>query len=251
MSLRSDCLLAVTGIFPTVITPRQHVASLAIEQAWQKRLTRWINGEQQPFTYVPPKDLEVIWNQLALEPDQIQVSAWLEGVGHEVPEEQADFYTGLRHARSYLVDAWPKFHLMTQAGPKILPLSHDDAHEVWSLIQVLDDPDRMLEEMEARTLTPTQAVAFSEVYPDLYAYANEVLATAISTRLAKDPMWAPGWEWEAVLRTFRGQAPEALPPPPPPAPKPDGDFKIDANREQTQADVSAAPKGPNQRTSGK
>lgn len=246
MSLRSDCLLAVTGCFPKEITPRDHLASQAIPDAWSKRLTRWIkNGEQTPFKYTPPKDLDKLFSQLAVPPNEIDVAGWIEGLGIEDAELQADYFMGLMRARSHVVAIWPKFSVETSAGPQILPLSYDDQHEVWAVIQVLDDPDRLLDEVEARTLTPSQALAFRTCYPDLYALADQALAAAMAEMRAKAKglQWDPGWEREAVINTLRGKPPEVpLAPPPPPAP-PKVEVDVNSEREQTQAEVSSAPKG--------
>jgi len=241
-SIECDALLAVTGIFPRDITPRDHAASQAIVTKWEQRLRRWVSAEAKPFKYVPPKNLEALWLRLATPPSEPEVQAWVEGMALD-PILVADYFLGLTAARDYLVAAWPKYTYDTLAGPKILPLSPDDTEEVWSQILVLDDPERILDEMDSRTLTAAQVAAFKTAYPELYAFANQILDDEIASQLARNPDWAPGWEWEAMLRTLRGAPPEDAPPPTPPPPPPPKPFKIDPEREETQAQVSAKPKG--------
>jgi len=242
MSLRSDALLAVTGLFPKAISPKEHIASHGVAETFTQRLRSWVTAGQKPFKYVAPPDLDKIWTALATPPSRLEVANWIEGIGVEDPELQADFWAGLTRARQHVIDAWPKFHIDGPAGPQILPLSYDDAHEVWSILQVLDDAERILDEMDAWTLTPSQALAFRTGFPDLYAHASSVLGRAMAEQRAKNIDWALSWEAEAVFNTLHGDPPEDMPPPPPP-PQPEArPIKLNLEREQTQGQVSSQPK---------
>jgi hypothetical protein len=244
MSLQSDALLAATGIFPKDITPKEHAASEGVVATWTKRLTSWVKSEDQgEFVFVPPKkDLDKVFETLAKDLDAEEVGAWFDGLGAENVDLQIDYVSSLGRAREYIIEAWPKYSLEGPTGPKVLPLSHDDAAEVWSLLQIVDDPDRLLDEMGAWTLTMSQAAAFTECYPDLYKHANKVITMAMTEKSAKDPAWDLGLQREAILRTFRGLAPETpqAPAVPPPAPAPS--FTPDAEREKTQGDITASPR---------
>lgn len=243
MSLQSDALLVITGLFPTAITPKEHAASQGVPDTWAKRLRSWARDEEQkPFKYVEQKDVDKLFDKLAKPPVELEVEGWFQGVGDDVPELQGEFFASLTSSRAYLVNAWPSFNLDSASGPKTLPLSYDDAAEMWSLIQILDDPDRVLDEMDSRTLTPSQALAFRENFPDLYGHANEVIDAALIDKRAKNDDFDLGWERESVLNTFRGKPPEEPIKAPPPPPAPVQKLKIDPERTETQADVSAAPK---------
>ena len=248
MSLPSDCLLATTGIFPAGITPQDHERAAAIPPKWEKRLHAWVKAdEQKAFVYVPPKaDLEKLFVKLATPPNQLELQETIEGLGVADIEMVADYAgpaSGLTRARDYIVNAWPKFTIPGPTGPKILPLSDDDAAEMWSLIQVLDDPSRLLDEIDAFTLTASQAEAFRTCYPDLYAFADQAIRGEMITQQARHPEFAFTWERESVLNTLRGLPPEEPLVQPPPPPKPKADFEVDPEREETQAEVSGAPKG--------
>jgi hypothetical protein len=244
MSLPADSLLAITGIFPDAITAREHQASQALPAILGKRARAWVkNEEQADFVYIEPKkDIEKVFAQLAIEPSEPQVSAWIEGLDVEDPELQADYFMALMKAREHLVNSWPKYSLTGPAGSKVLPLSFDDAAEMWSLIHVMDDVERIFDEMDSRTLTPTQALAFRECYPDLYQICTDAIEAELVERRAKDEEFDLGWEREALLNTLRGAPPEqvTMPPPKPPAPEPN--LKLDPKRERTQEEVSSAPK---------
>lgn len=244
MSLRSDSLLAVTGLFPKDITAKEHAAAATVPDTWTRRLTQWVKAEEQaPFVYVPPKaDMDKVFEQLAIPPAELEVAGWLEGLGVDDIELQADYFTALMRAREHVTGAWPKHSIDGPTGPRLLPLSQDDAEEVWGLIKVLDDPERLLEEMRCWTLTTSQALAFRTCYPDLYAHANQAIDTAIIDKRAKDDDFTLGVERESVLNVFRGMPPEEAPLPPPAPPAPPGKFQIDPEKDRTQAEVSGAPK---------
>lgn len=247
MSLRSDCLLAVTGIFPDEITPKEHGAAMDVLPRWERKLRAWVIGDQGAFEYKEPPDLEKLFMLLAVPIPQATLDDWVHGLGAGDAELVVDYALpgkGVQRARDYVVNAWPKFSIAGPAGPEILPLSTDDAHEMWSLIQVLDDPDRVLEEMESLTLTDSQALAFLTCYPDLHGWALGILQDELSNRRAKGKGFDLGSEKEAMLETLKGLPPEPPMPQPAPPPVPDKEFEIDAEREETQAEVSSAPKRP-------
>lgn len=245
MSIASDNLLAVTGIFPGEITPREHSASTAVQERWTRRLTHWVRTpEAKPFKFAEPKkNLDAVFLVLAKPISEQDVAGYLDGIGvDDSLELGAEYYAAMVRARDYVVNAWPKFSLEGPAGLRILPLSHDDKAEVWSIIQVLDDPDRVLDEMDSQTLTDTQALAFRECYPDLYALADTIITSEIIERRAKNEDWELGVAREAMLNTLRGLPPEERFTPPPPPPAPGGKFKLDPERTKTQIDISSAPK---------
>lgn len=242
MSLASDALLATTGLLPKAVTPKEISASAAVLDTWTRRMRQFVRkDEQAAFEYRPPVDLEKLFSKLVAPLDEIDVAPWLASFGDDLVAG-AEYVESLRRARKYLVDAWPAVHYETQAGQKILPLSPDDEHEVWSLFQVLDDPDRLIAEMEQQTLTVTQAAAFRDCYPDLYQFADQALNDAMAELVAKDMDWAPSLEKEAVIRVFRGLPPEEEMVPPPPPPQPQAELKIEVDRDKTQAEVSSEPR---------
>jgi hypothetical protein len=242
VSLETDCILAVCGILSPVITPRTLAASQVIPHAWEKRLRRWVTAELKDFRYHAPPDMERVWMKLATPLNQAELEPLVAGLGLD-PIAVADLWLDLTAARDYVTGVWPKFTVDTLAGPKILPLSADDTEEIGAVLGVLEDPERLLEEMEAHTLTASQVTGFKAAFPDLYDFANKAVDAEITERQAKNMEWSPGWEKEATLRVLRGSPPEDPVKPAPAPPAPPKQFKVDAERDKTQGQVSAAPKG--------
>lgn len=244
MSLESDALLGATGLFPKGIGDKEHLAALALPDKVAKRLRAWVlRDEPVPMAFhPPPEDMDALFDKLAASPSESEVDGWLAALGVD-GTLGTDYFVGLTRARQLVVDAWPKFYTTGPAGPRVLPLSPDDIGDVWALVQVLEDPLRLVDEMGALTLEPAQARVFREAYPDLYQAADDAIKDAEAERLAKQPGWEYGWERASVLNILRGVAPEEIrPPPPAPAPAP-AKLKLDPERDRTQAEVSSAPKG--------
>lgn len=237
-------MLATVGLLPDEILPKHLLAADTLPETFTKKLAAWVKTEEQgEFVYVPPpKDLEKLYRQLKREFTTTEVAAWFEVLGIEDHELITGFFEGITRAREYVAGVFPAFHIETPAGPQLLPPSHDEAEEVASIFNVLDEPTRILDEFSARTLTPDQALAFRECYPDLYAHANQAIDLALTERRAKDPSFLLGWEAEAVLNVFRGAPPENIPAPPPPPQQPPAKLDLDPDRDRTQAEVSSAPK---------
>ncbi len=244
MSLRSDCVLSIVGLFPDEIGPKQLTAADGVPGTFTKRIKAWVkDGAQGEFVYVaPPADLEALFRRLTVAPNETELAGWLDGIGVDDHETMTGFFAGLTQAREYVVNAWPKFSIDGPAGPTILPLAPDDAEEVASVFGVLDEPTRLLDEVDSWTLTVEQAAAFRACFPDLAGHLDETIDLALAELRAKRPDFELGAEREAVLRTIRGLPPEE--PFVPVAPPPDAPqkFKIDPERDRTQAEVSSAPK---------
>jgi hypothetical protein len=253
MSLVSDCLRAVAGIFPKKVDASDLQKGAKLPQTFERRLKAWIAADEiKPFVYVePPKDMEELFTRLVGRPGQLETEAWFHGIGVDDPDLPADFLSGTVAARVYLVGdlmtgetgIWPTLSLDTAAGPEPLPLAADDAGDMAAVYRILDDPASLLDEMEQYTLEPAQATAFRENFPDLYNFVGTTLQQAIAGKRAKDTKWLPSWQQEGVLRVLKGMPPEEqFTAPPPPAP---GNPKLDLNAEKmaTQGQLAEQPVG--------
>jgi hypothetical protein len=209
MSLGSDLLLAVSGVFPTeAITVEDARAAEGALITWANRLRRWVGqDDQEPFTLPKDRDPDKTLEKLA----RVMTSAETAVITADLTDVdlEADYLTSLLAARRYLVDAWPSAVIETAAGQRPLPLSQDELDEILSLVAVVDDPDRVIDEVEMLTLTPSQAEAFRLNYPALSATLLGVLRVALTDRGARNKEWEPPPEREDVIRTLAGLSPEA------------------------------------------
>lgn len=237
--------MATVGILPPVITPKHLIASQAVVETFRRRLMRWVRTDKPAeFAYREPPDLEKLFKKVVEPPSQIEVAQWIDLFGVEDIELNADFPSDINRAREHVVGVYPKLTIDTAAGPQILPLTQDDADEVCSVFTVVDDPEKLLDEMDSWTLTDSQAAAFRTCYPELYAAANDAIRDALTAERAKDDEFGLPWEQESVLNTLRGLPPEIIPVPPPAPPPERPKVKIDSDAEKTQGQASAAPKLP-------
>lgn len=206
MSLDAELLLAVTGVFPRrAITIEDARAAEGAFMTWGGRLRRWVgNDEQAPFELPKDRDLTKTLDQLAHKLTPQEMAAVTENLTDAGME--ADYQLALLGARKYLLDRWPATNVDTAAGPRPMPLPQDEADEVLSLVAVVDDPDRVIDEVEMQSLTPSQAEAFRAVYP---ALSQALLAGLRVAIIQKGPKWAPSPDREDVFRTLAGLEPEA------------------------------------------
>lgn len=243
MSLESDNLLAMTGLFPREITPHHVAAAESVPGTFERRIRHFLGAEQQPFEYKPgPEKIERLLDKLVAPLKAGEVDAWFAAIGTDNPELLADFTKSLTRARAYLAAVWPRVNVDLGPGPELLPLAADDAAEVASLYHVLDEPTFLLDQMDSWTLTPTQALAFRTVYPDLYDSAAKALETALRDRTARHKAWRPTWQQLAVIRTLKGMPPEDLPVPPPPPAEAKPKDAIDAEGAKTSGQIVDEPR---------
>jgi hypothetical protein len=252
MSLLSDCLRAVTGMFPRGLDAADIQKAHELPALFERRLKAWLTAPQEPFLYhPPPKDMEELFTRLTAKPTSLESEAWMQVIGTDDPDTSVGFFEGIVRSRVYLVGdlltqqpgIWPTLSISTPAGPEPLPLSADDAGDMAAVYAVLNDPRRLLDEMDQGTLEPAQATAFRELFPDLYDHVGKTLQAAIAEQRAKHPSWGVSWQKDGILRVLKGMPPEeqftAPPPPPPPNPK----LELHAERDATQGDLAQTPVG--------
>ncbi|HZN64732.1 MAG TPA: hypothetical protein VFB66_05485 [Tepidisphaeraceae bacterium] len=250
MSLESDCLLALTGLFPTQVELRDIEAARTLPETFAKRTRSWVTAKQGAFTYYKTPDTDKLFRDLA-PPTQPEIAEWLR-ILVDFPEAN-EWIAGLQNARDYMRRLWPKNTFDTPAGPRTFPLSVDDAADMHSVFAVLDEPTRVLDELGSYTLTTQQALAFSECYPDLYQFTLASITEACGRKLAKDlpgatrerrMPWFPDGDKDLVMRVLELLPPEPLPQfaPPPPAKPADGNPVEQAvEGTATQGDLSGKP----------
>ncbi|HEU4369638.1 MAG TPA: hypothetical protein VFV05_15570 [Methylomirabilota bacterium] len=246
MSIRSDSLLSVSGVLPAKLAPKHVLASTKVPDAFAARLAKWTTLPQQPFKAIPPlKDMDRLFDKLAAELDQDEVAVWLEAIGPDDPELSGEYLDGISRARDYLVAKWPRVVIDDGMGPEVLPPAFDDELTWTSIYAVLDDSERLLDELEAWTLTPEQALAFRVVFPSLHGHVIESLKAAAAALRAKGQYL--GWERLGQLRILQGLEPEAQPLPPPPAPPAPARAKWDPAAEATHGQITEKPRDPEAR----
>lgn len=247
--LSTDCLLGVVGLIPDVITQRQHIAAAVLPDTFSARARAWwkLNDYEKFKVVNAPKNLDDLFDKIALEPSQQELAAWLEASNDDDDDAITSFHLSLIEARKYLVKKWPRIQIETFGGTRLMPLAVDDAAEVASLWAVLNEPTRILDEMDSASITPSQATAFRTVYPKLYDYYRNELAMGAAEQTAKDPQWMPDESQEILLGILTGQpsgtlnyeatAGEAK------APVPEKD--LGASDAETQLDKSSKPRSAN------
>lgn len=209
MSLRAEMLLAETGVLRTVpVTRDDAIAGEAGLIQMQRRIASWCREQDpapRPFKACRERDAEKTHRRLAEQPtEQEHAEMTAEFVD---PVLAIEWWEAREAARMYLVNARPKFALESATGEEVLPLSQDDAEEWLSLVDIVEDPMRVVEELEMFSLTPTQANAFKECFPQLFSICHAFALDTCTDMEAKKRRIT--WERDSVLRVFLGIAPTA------------------------------------------
>lgn len=242
--LFADCLLAVVGLLPEKITARERQAAELLPAKFADHARAWWKKDRKPYKEIkPPRDLDALLDAVSVKPTSAQLAAWLKRAGDDTEAIEA-MHVGLGKARAYLVQQWPRIPFQTFAGTQMLPLSIDDTAEVISLWAVMNSPERILDEMDAYTLTDTQALAFRTVFPALFAHYTAELRIGSAKMLVADPEWSPDESQDIVCGVLTGKPPGVIPADAAAAPgaqtTPAKDLGASAAR--TQADASSQPK---------
>lgn len=219
MSLIAECLAWETGAWPSKGAPGSvHLrAASGVAARIGPRVARWARAtEPKPFKFRAPPEQQKLDDKIVSTIDADQMTAIVEMLD---PELAAEYVAVLEAASQAAQAAWPRYDVPGLI-PEAAPLSADDYSEAWSIIQVMESPDRILEELESWTITPSQIAAFRLVFPEISAVIDDALGTALVDMVAKKHRMV--WQVEEVLRSWKQAPPEtpiaAEPPSPPAAP---------------------------------
>lgn len=243
--LTTECLLGTVGLTPKEITPRQHTAAATLPDTFRDRALAWWNRrDRKRYKDIREIDLDKLFDKIAAPPTQGELEDWLSVAGDD-DEVIQDLHLSLSAAREYLKEKWPRIQIRTFAGTRLAALSVDDAAEVTSLIAVLNEPTRVLDEMDCGSLSPSQAEAFRKIYPTLYGVYRQAIEEGAGKKVTENQDWAPDESEEIALAILTGQPSGLLPyesdQEAPGAPKPEKD--LGAAEARTQADQSSKPIG--------
>lgn len=221
MSIQAELLLASTGVLgldPVTIEDAQ--AGDATTAEWPGRLQRWVRGkDHKPYKPPPKRNLETAAQNLA----RPLSAADIEIITAQLVGDSAlkmEYLDALQSSRAYLTNAWPSNTRTTPAGIQFLPLSSGQSWFAAGVLAVVEDPWRLVEELEMLSLTQAQAAAFRACYPEMFAAAIETLQTAMSDATGTRPDWEPTPDRIDRMRTLAGlQKPLEAKPPSAPAPQ--------------------------------
>ena len=192
MSELSEALLGVTG----VIRPKPDATTVAradeLLEEWRERCYRWVAAA--PKAWSPPSA------QGYGKPDGIREALMHtpqepEGV-HDLGDDvlAAEWVLELEDAREQLLAAWPAVVLRGGGWEEEAPLSFDRAQDWLGLVSVIEDPKRLLFELESQAVVPAQLVLFESVNPGLYGVLVEETFKAVVDQQVKKRELTPAKE---------------------------------------------------------
>lgn len=218
MSLISEALVATTGfIEPKPITPEDVRMAEALLVSLSMRARGFIQLEQQrPFEMQRQRDVMATRDLLKTTLTDTYLADLIVSID---PLEGADYRETLETAREIALGAFPLTEFGTISGPVEVPPGDDDSQEWLAVLAVLDDVERMIDELEMFCLTAGQVTRFKLVYPELHAFMKQVFDEEMANQMVAAPGWCLSEDKESALRVFLGlEAEQAIRPRPPKLP---------------------------------
>jgi hypothetical protein len=211
--LRAECLLSVTGLWPTPAHPsaNDEIAAMGKLDSYRARLKRWLKApdaedyQPRPFD-APEPPAEKTLQKRILAPiegdEEVRMLAGLPDLA------EAQMYLDLaRKARQYLDDHWPKIPT-PGISADVFPLSTEELYDVWALTRVLDDPNVLFDELESESLTVPMVDAWRAIYPLMAARVDAMLDELVIERVAAKKSLT--WQQVDLFRMLRGAPLDAV-----------------------------------------
>jgi hypothetical protein len=226
-------------------------AASEITTPWHRRLKRWVRGkEAKPFKRPRLRDHKAVLDRLDDILTDTRKAQLVKPIGKNDPLVGVEYLDTLLNARTFLRDAYPTEELSSVMGPQKLEPSQLSASRWLAQVAVVEDPDRLIDDIEMNGLEAAQVTAFKVCYPELYVEIYMMLAGP-NGELAKMRAEATKrgveaklpFDREATIRVLgeSGFVSMELPEEPKPAPPKGKAAYWDASKEQAPADKLLRP----------
>lgn len=237
--IAAEALLAVTGIFPEdPLTPKDGKLAETTEKRWRAEISAFFDQmDFRKFKAAKVPDHEKTLDRLIKPLDPRERSELVSLLA--IPELGEAYLMALVNARNVARAAFSMLQMDSITGPIDLPPGVVEQGKSSAILSVVDDPDRVLDEIRSGTLTRPQAAAFKAAYPELLKMLSFIIWDIAQKRGKAAPV---SFDKQRVLRLLVGlppqgslskaqQQPTAKAPPA---------IKIDFDKLKTRAQVLAA-----------
>jgi len=167
-TLRAECLLAVTGLWPAgPATETQRKLAERLPERLAARIRKFLSADKPaPLALAnPPKKQEALRKQVMSPIDSAEAESWM--ADEEDPELAAQWLLLMQQARAKVKAAWPVYP-DPSLGVHNFELAADELLDVLLVLVTLDDIETVFSDLDSHVLLPSQVSLFAEVYPDLY-----------------------------------------------------------------------------------
>lgn len=207
--LLAESLCAITGLWPTSGRPSENdvLAASGYLAQLDGKIQRWLSApdsedyEPRPFEFVEPPTAEALQDRILrpIEGEELTRILAAPVADHETADE---YLAVIQRGRVYLDSKWPK---LAKPGIQadVFPLSDEELADVWLLVRALDNPELVIEHLEAHTLTVPIVNAWRACYPTLSTKLDELIERAITDRIAKGKSLT--WEQSELVLMLKGK----------------------------------------------
>lgn len=229
-----ESVLAVTGCIQPEFDDKTVAKAMELADKQAKRLTRWLvaptlNPFELPRQY---KDADKLWEQVG-RPVQLDATMQLD----VVPAQE--YQLMLTAARKAVAGKYPLAFSKDLLQDWPLPPSEDQIQDWYAFVGIVEDEDRVLDEIEMGTITPELVEFFRQTYPARYQALKDAVDTVLIDFNAKGIQLHQ--DAESTMEIFMGLAHEPgleIAPEEPQEPAV-GNVKLEPEGAQTSAERSA------------
>ena len=207
LSASAEALTAITGIFQDEpVTPEQGRLAAKIPKEWRAAVVEFLNQKKKQRFKLPKRaDHGDILETLS---GGIDANRRASLVGRLTSPELGEAYLSVvARATAHLLDQWPRHYLDTPLGPRVMPPSKTEQMRAASLLAVVDDPNRILDEMRMMSLTTEQATALKTCYPALFEMLKAILFEELARKYKSPDKYALPFSKELIIRRLVGLPP--------------------------------------------
>jgi hypothetical protein len=187
VAIEAELTVAVTGVLkPTAVDGDTSAAASTLLDTFDRRLRKWVRGtEGKPFEPVKFRDLQQTRKLVQKPLPESVLQDLLKPLLVVDPAAAMDYQAVLLRARSFLDTSYPLETIDSVLGPEEMLPAPDKASRWLSVVAVIDDPERMIDEVEMGGPDPSQVAAFKACYPELHQALLSIVMSELASMLAQ------------------------------------------------------------------
>ena len=176
-TLPAECLVLVTGIFPTSApSDIDYAAADRLSETLAGRIRRFLRADEPAaMQWREPPDQAKLHAKLIAQLSPVAIGEWF-----PLNSELAmDYAQAIESARGHLIAKWP-IYPDPSLGVRNYDLAPDDYAALWQLCETLDDIETLFDDLDAMMLMPEQVDAVAFCYPALYAMIRKLVTLELA-----------------------------------------------------------------------
>ncbi len=200
--LASECLAAVTGLYPSGRVLRGQVAeAIALPKRMQREIAAFL-GADAAATPAKAEKINYLatWDRLNTPVEDSDKIGVLDDA-----EIGSMYLQQLQTGREYLTGQWRPTRILLLTGPKLLAPSRSEEDRCRDLYAMVNDPTRIVNRLSSCCVMSEETAALRAVFPNFVEMISDMINGEIYKRSHQRKTYEVPYRQSVAIRMFAGE----------------------------------------------